>query len=165
MPFQRLRGRKMHPPLLEFGECIQFMPLDIAKRSKMAPRTMDGVYLGVNLSTGESIVGTKDGVYKAKSLHRKPLDQRWDADQFLNARGTTWKPYHLTEDDRLRVNLPNADDLDLEPRARTSAAAEEYVPRTFKIERRDIPKYKATPNCTGCYHQMHGFRHRPHTPV
>ena len=34
VPYQRLRGRKMHPPLIEFGEAIQFMLLDIAKQGK-----------------------------------------------------------------------------------------------------------------------------------
>ena len=33
-PYQRLRGRKMHPALIEFGECVQWMPLDIHRQGK-----------------------------------------------------------------------------------------------------------------------------------
>ena len=77
VPVQRLRGRKMHTPLVEFGECIQFMPLNVADLGKMASRTLDGIHLGVSMGTGESLVGNADGVFRTRSIHRKPLEQRW----------------------------------------------------------------------------------------
>ena len=99
-------------------------------------RTVDGVYLGVVWSTGESLVGTKDGVYKAKSLHRKPADERRNVQEILGVRGTPWKPYQFSEDDRLRVSVPTTDDIDAEPRARTGTNTDEYIPRAFKIEKK-----------------------------
>ena len=77
VPVQRLRGRKIHSPLMEFWESVQFMPLNVADLGKMAGRTMDGIYLSVSMGTGESLVGNSDGVFRTRSIHRKPLEQRW----------------------------------------------------------------------------------------
>ena len=38
---------------------------------------------------------------------------------------------------------------------------EDHRPRQFKIEKKDIVKYGATPNCPGCYNQSHSMQHRP----
>ncbi len=44
---------------------------------------MDGVWLGIKLESGESIIGTADGVAKARDFRRKPeggrtMEQRRD---------------------------------------------------------------------------------------
>ena len=58
-----------------------------------------------------------------------------------------------TEEERQqRAHLPDKDET-------------EYVPRTFKIEKKDVVKYKQTPHCMGCHHAMNNSRPRPHTPA
>ena len=42
-PYKRLRSKQMHPPLIEFEECVQFMPLETRMRGKIANLTVDGV--------------------------------------------------------------------------------------------------------------------------
>ena len=56
-PCQRLREASCIHPLIKLGEEIHFTPLDIQTRRIIA-RTMDGIYLGVDRVTGESLIGT-----------------------------------------------------------------------------------------------------------
>ena len=77
------------------------MPLDIHKQGRMVSRTLDGIYLGVSLTTGESIVGNAEGVFKTRTVHRRPIDQRWSAEHVLALRGTPWKPYQFNDSDKL----------------------------------------------------------------
>ena len=54
VPYQRLRGCKLRTDMLEFGECVHFQPLDHAKLGKAELRWMDGVYLGLRLTSGKT---------------------------------------------------------------------------------------------------------------
>ena len=78
-PIQRLKGRKLRTQLVEFGECVSFLPADYAKQGKMEPRWKEGVYLGIRLESSEMLVGNEDGVSKCRSLRRKTEDERWNA--------------------------------------------------------------------------------------
>ena len=83
----RPRGRKMHPSLVDSGEAIQCMTLDVHNEGKLTARTCDGYYPGVGLTTGEAIAGNNDGVIKQRSIHRRPIDERWTTDAILELRG------------------------------------------------------------------------------
>ena len=80
--------------MMEFTECVQYMPLGISQHGKMANRTHDGVYLGVNITTGESYIGTTDGIFNTRSIHRKPLAERWNAAEILGIKGTPMETVH-----------------------------------------------------------------------
>ena len=57
--------------------------------SKSAPKAHDGIWLGLRMKSDELIIGTPNGVIKAKTL---PKDQRWCAEEVLNIRGVPSKP-------------------------------------------------------------------------
>lgn len=152
----------MHPPMLEFGECMHYMPVDVHQHGKLAARTQDGVYLGVNMSTEESYVGTGTGIYTSRSLHRKPIDERWVANEILGVRGTPWRPCLRTDDNNIRARLP--DDQETEQQRRERLLGDDgQTTRQFKIANRDIITYGATPHCTGCHSQSHNMKAKPHT--
>ena len=46
-------------------------------RSKMDRMLMDGIWLGIKGRTGESIIGTAEGVVKAFTVRRRPKEERW----------------------------------------------------------------------------------------
>ena len=50
----------------------------------------DGVYLGVKGKTGEIIVGTTEGIWKARSIQRKPTGQRWLSSSADMVRHVPW---------------------------------------------------------------------------
>ena len=61
-------------------------------RKSFENRWEDGVFYGIIDSSGEIIVGTKDGVLKARSFRRKPESMRWDWEYFKEVKGTPWEP-------------------------------------------------------------------------
>ena len=76
VPFQRLRGRKMHPELIEFGERVMFQPLDHKSLGSAQPRWSEGVFVGIQMHTGEKLVATENGVCKTRSIRRRGGIQR-----------------------------------------------------------------------------------------
>ena len=69
--YERERGKKFKKELLEFGECVHYLPLKHGpKLSKLAAKWRDGVFLGVKEGSDEMYVGTDEGVFKARSLRR-----------------------------------------------------------------------------------------------
>ena len=58
---------------------------------KLDPRFYYGVFLGVVLNTGESLVACVDGtVTKVRTMKRLPLDERWDPEMARNIIGVPW---------------------------------------------------------------------------
>ena len=47
VPYQMLRGRKLHPDLIEFGGYIHYMPLNHLDIGKAEARWKDGIFLGI----------------------------------------------------------------------------------------------------------------------
>ncbi len=56
----RWKGREFTKPTAEFGERVCYAPAFSAGSNKFDVRWVDGVWLGVKLKSGESIIGTKD---------------------------------------------------------------------------------------------------------
>ena len=159
-PHERLRGRKSKRQLMEFGEAVHFLPLDIKEHPNSDARFQDGIWLGVRLGTEEYLIGTPTGVFKARSVRRKPIESRWDYAQVRSIMGVPWKPYSFTESDQLRVSLPEMPDpVEPEERSRT----EDPAPQRIRIEKRDLEKLGYTPGCPGCYAAKHRRPHRAHT--
>ena len=160
-PHQRLRGRKSKRQLLEFGETVHFMPLDALDKPNTDSRYIDGVWLGLRMGTEEYLVGNKDGVFKARTVRRKPPESRWDFKQVSEVMGTPWKPYNFSDDDKLRIRVPGV--TDSTDTVERQPMPEGLPPKRVRIERRDLERLGYTPACPGCYNAKHGRAHRPHT--
>ena len=55
------------------------------------------MYSGVKSTTGELVIGTKRGVWRTRSVRRKPVEQRWSVDNMLLHGGVPWR---LSDDDQ-----------------------------------------------------------------
>ena len=166
VPFQRLRGRKMHPDMVEFGECVHFQPLDYKSMGSAEIRWKDGVFVGIRMHTGEKLVATSDGIYKARSIRRKIEDQRWSVEEINKITGTPWKPYQYSEDDKILTRPPDPVlDTGESVQGAHKSVDENIVPRTFAIQRRDLVNHGYTPACPGCYAAANDRKHKPHTPA
>ena len=76
--YERCKGKKAKTLGIEFGEAILWKRQAIGGAlAKMSCLWEDGVYLGVRGASGEIVVGDKNGVWKTRSVQRKPLSQRW----------------------------------------------------------------------------------------
>ena len=70
------------------------MPLDRKANPVHAPepRYEEGIWLGMDMRTTEVIIGTPSGVVKARSVRRRPEDERWDMEKLPSIRGTPDDP-------------------------------------------------------------------------
>ena len=51
----------------------------------------DGVFLGVKGTTGEIIVGAKNGIWVTRTVRRKPEEERWNRTSIEMVVGAPWK--------------------------------------------------------------------------
>jgi hypothetical protein len=78
--YERLKGKKATTMGIEFGEMVLWKALNKGGAlGKLASTWRSGVFLGVRAKSGELIISDKSGVYRTRTVQRKPFDERWDA--------------------------------------------------------------------------------------
>ena len=162
VPFQRVRGRKMRRELVEFGEMVHWMPADQLHRGKFEARWHNGIWLGVRPQTSEVLIGTPQGVFKARSVKRMSESMRWNGEAVKAVKGTPWKPYLFSDSDKLRIRLPEATREKTEGEQVPKPKEDDPAPKRFRIERRDLDKYGYTPHCPGCFSVKNNRPQRSH---
>ncbi len=76
------------------GECVMYLPAGSAVKNRFDVTWMDGAWLGIKLESGESIIGTANGVVKARDFKRKPEEGgRWSNDGIDGFKGAPLEPY------------------------------------------------------------------------
>ena len=155
-PNQLLKGKHTHRPMYELGEKVRFHPLGLIKgRGKLDTKMLEGIWLGLSRKSGEYIIGTPEGIRKARTVFRVPEAERWDAMLLDTFKGLPWnlKP----EDDEESGEMPEVIVID-EELAQEGVGVEEkgmaVVPRRARLDRSEvkkfIEKYGATAGCPGC---------------
>ena len=66
--------------------------------------------MGIRDESGEVLIGTPGGKFKARSFKRKPESQQWDYEAFSKMHGTPWEPIpgHEGREVKSSVNIHNA---------------------------------------------------------
>ena len=151
-PHERLRGKQSRLLGLEFGEKVHFRKTPVGnKMAKLDSLWSDGVFLGYRSMSGEVIVGTKDGVFKSRTVRRRAFEHRWEKASLDMVGGVPWR----TSPDRDEAeDVMPAVDVGLEmPEVDAEipdAADRQPVPRRVYIKARDIKRFGATEMCKGC---------------
>ena len=128
---------------------MHYVPAFSARRKKFDVRWVDGVWLGVKLETGESIIGTPEGAVKARAFRRKPENGgRWGNDGIDGCKGVPWEPYLGAGggyEIKSKVRLPT------ESGELTKIVEGEanFVPRTLRIKKEEWEKFGITTGCPG----------------
>ena len=151
-PYERLRGKASRLIGLEFGEKVNFRRIAVgARMAKLDSLWSDGVFLGYRTVSGEVVVGTADGVYKTRTVQRKPLEHRWGSANLDMVGGVPWRTSPAEKEDE---EVMPAVDIGMElpevevPRA--PAGEQLPTPSRVQIKVRDIERFGATVNCKGC---------------
>ena len=193
-PHERLTGRKWSTPMVEFGEAVlaKLAPSRVgrgqkkAQKSKLAPRSVRGVWVGQVGRTGEHIVVKQNGdAVRCRTIRRVPAEDRWDADLVASMEAVPRLPAPSRADPgELVARL--ADEERGVPERRRRAERHERVRqsegsgvgvtqpeprdprepevRRFRINENLLGKYGFTENCPGCDWKLAGRTgHREHT--
>ena len=105
---KRWKGDDFDRSICEFGKCIIALRLDSTGKQKSKVRWFEGIYLGIGEETGEMIVGTQEGIVKARDFRRRGSEgERWNISKFNSFRGVPWAtiPGSELDDMKSRVEL------------------------------------------------------------
>lgn len=94
---------------------------------------MSGIYLGRTHSSGENLVGTPDGVVKARDVYRRTAEERFNIEEFKTIVGAPWRctpPREIGAED-----IPEFEVVPPELRSKGEHADRvgEQIPRRVKI--------------------------------
>ena len=136
-----IKGHKTNARITEFGEVVLFkIPKTKLNPGKFEDKWDAGVYVGYDMRTMESLVGTPAGVFKVTDIRRRPLQERWSADRAFSIAGSPKAP------------VPGQAYRRVPAFAKQFSRADEgeYVPqptpvmpniRTWKIYKRDVEEH------------------------
>jgi hypothetical protein len=149
--YERLKGKRSDMAGIEFGEGVRFKKAAGKKQAKMEVRWEDGVYLGVKPTSGEVLCGTKEGVWKTRSVMRKTWEERWSPTNAEMVGGVPWK---VTEGDEATSEPMWRGEIieegDGKERAVKEADEETEGFKDFSITEKDLEKHGYSRGCQGC---------------
>ena len=71
-------NRERHTPLCEFGETLQYMLPTVKQFPKPEPRFYNGIWLGKDTTTGESLIGIYNKIVKARTIRRQIMPHKYN---------------------------------------------------------------------------------------
>ena len=152
----------------EFGENIMFrIPTTRVNPGKFDDRFESGIYLGFDIRSMESYVGTPSGVFKVHDVRRKPVQERWSAEKIRGIAGKPGAPVPGQSQRRIpafsktHASGPSDDKYTSQP----NVTNDDPEIRNWKIYRTDImnPDIGPTNDCPGCIAAMRNKPQKPHT--
>ena len=108
------------------------------------------MWLGHNRGSSEVLIGTPDGVVRARAVKRKPEEERWRADAILNITGTPARPNPQMPGHDIPVHIHVQFDVDHCLPGEPAPARVEIVSRRTYLKACDFQKHGWTEGCEGC---------------
>ena len=96
-----MRGRAFNQRILGFGETVLYKlpgkgPLH-QPDGNMGTQWLEAIFLGFHRSSNTYILGTENGKIEARTITRRPEDQRWSADGLAKLKATPWSTRERAE--------------------------------------------------------------------
>ena len=161
--YERSRGKMAKLPGVEFGEGVMWKRRrEGGPLGKLTCMWDDGIFLGVKGSTGEMIVRDEKGVWRTRTIRRKPEGERWSRENMERIGGVPWRMTKEAEGDG--EDLKNeVTIMDKEYRERAKMEESEPVPRKVYISKDDLEVHGYTVGCPGCKSALRGMTKQAHT--
>ena len=164
---ERRKGKEENPWMAEFGESVHYLPLDRDRGAcnEMDPKFLPGVWLGLERGTNEAKIGTTSGVIRARTVRRRPEEERWSAQAIRSTRGVPWEPVPgaTSKDVSTAAIVPEAPDKDAV--IVEMPAPEPASSRRLKITKEDAKEMGFTKGCQGCRAIKIGGRQQAHNEI
>ena len=129
------------------------MPIDTAKThmNKLAARWRDGIFLGLRDSSNEYFVGTREGVFKTRSIQLKPESQKHEVELLKAISGTPWQMVPGREATLMQPLPAIVQPMALEDAPRLPRPlVTEPAPKQLYIRKAELLKHGFTPGCPRC---------------
>ena len=79
--YERCKGKPARTSGIEFGELILWRKKrEGSHLGKLTSLWNEGVCLGIKSRSGEVVVGDKNGVWKTRTIQRRPREDRWQGE-------------------------------------------------------------------------------------
>ena len=162
--YERQKGRKCNLEVVPFGECVHYRRLGAGdNKNKLESSWEEGVWLGHNRGSSEVLIGTPEGVVRARAVKRRPEDERWRADAILNVAGTPAKPNPQMPGHDIPVHIHVQFDADQSLPGEPAPARVETESRRTYLKARDFQKHGWTEGCKGAEGSRQEVWHPGHT--
>jgi len=144
--WERLKGKKHHGEILEFGQRVLHRLPGKTHGGLLAARWMPGVWLGKRFTSEEHILGLENGrVVRARAVRSMPPGSMWCKESLAKVIGVPWRPSGEGQDDGSRIpEMPRApvvkpEEPDVGPKS-----------RAMKIMPKHLVNAGYTPGCPKC---------------
>ena len=163
--YERMKGKRATVLGIEFGEQVHMKRFPTNQRlSKLSIMWSDAIFLGVRTVSGEVIVGTKEGIWKTRTVTRKPVEERWSKDAETLVGGVPWKMSADDEEaDGVMEKFGLGAKMTAEDEQRIAEEVKETVPRRFLIQKRDLDAHGYSKDCAGCRAALGGRVRQAHS--
>ena len=160
-PYRTWTGRDSKAHVAEFGERVWYLKSDSAGKNKLVRRWEDGVWMGIRDESGESIIGTSEGVVKCRDFRRRPEADRWRSKDLSEIKGTPWQPTPGRDsiEIKCKINMPSDESPITEP---AQGHHEEGGVKRAKIFNNDLVRFGYTVGCPGCRASVQGKAAQSH---
>ena len=92
LPASEIKGKKATTLGIGIGEAVLWRRKKVGRAlGKLTSLWEDGIFLGVMGKSGELILGDGKGVWKTRTVHRKPPSERWDPKTIDLVRHPPWR--------------------------------------------------------------------------
>ena len=123
-------------------------------------------FLCIKGLSGEVIVSDSSGVYKSRTVHRKPIGDRWDIASSDSIQYVPWKVNASDEkadgDVLIAIKL-SEEDIAEHTREKEFDLEDVAVPRRFKITKRMLTDHGYSARCEGCKAALEGSPSQNHS--
>jgi len=155
--YERNKGKKATTMGIEIGEAVLWRRKRIGGAlGKLSLLWEDGIYLGIMGKSGEMIIGDGKGVWKTRSVSRKPIGERWDPATIDLVKHPPWS---TSDDDPNRDGeMPDVTQMEMPVRERQEVEEEIVMPRRLYLKKGDFEKFGYTSRCPGCKAIIRGTR-------
>ena len=160
--YERLKGKRARSFGVEFGEAVHWKvnPTGGAP-GKLSSSWEHGVYLGVRGKSGEIIVTNGEGVWKTRTIQRKPADERWLPSSAELVKMSPWsKKDEQDKGNDIPVAIKMRED---EAEIEKQVPGREAVPRNFYISAKDLKEHGFSAKCPGCLSILRGKIRQAHS--
>ena len=147
--YERITEHKFKGTVVGFGELVDFiLETNKSETHKADSRVQQGIFLGYAWRSTECLVGTRDGIYKCRTIKRRPAETAYDPNcaEYL----VTMYDDYVMKGAKTSVAAGAPRPGIPEGVAPTPTRGREFVPRRVYIKPADFEKHGHTEGCRGC---------------